>query len=145
MKKALYGLLVFCVMSLVMFPLASAGNESILDQARSLEREGEFAKATALMQQYLASVKDLPPAQKEGLKFLIERLARIRLDYDLTRQNVLDSLQKRVKDFQPEELQKWEDEDRFDMRRIDGTVYYVGPSVINLLFRYPVIRARKMA
>ncbi len=145
MKKAFYGLLVFCVMSLVMLPLASAGNDNILDQARSLKREGEFAKATALMQQHLASVKDLPPAQREGLKFLIERLARIRLDYDLTRQNLLDSLQKAVKDFQPEELQKWEDEGRLDKQRIDGTVYYVGPSVSNLFFRYPDIRARKIA
>jgi transglutaminase-like putative cysteine protease len=144
MEKSLYCLLIFCLMAAVGLPVQNAGKGGILDQARSLEDKGEFRKATDFIRQHLATAKDLTPDQREELEFEIERVARIRQDYDLTREDLLESLKKRIKDFQPEELKKWEEGGRLDMLRIDGTNYYAGPSVSNLFYRYPDIRARRI-
>ena len=66
----------------------------------------------------------------------------IQRDYDNTAEDILESLRERIPDYREGEMEEWERAGRFDMRVIDGEKRFLGPSVSNLLFRYPDIRAR---
>ena len=113
----------------------------ILERAESLALEGDFIGAAKILREGLDNTTD--PAQKKEFAWEIERLRRIRDDYTVTRDDLLEYLTKRINDFKPEELDIWEKEGKFDTRIIDGIKYYQNPSVSNLCYRDFDIRARK--
>lgn len=71
-----------------------------------------------------------------------ERQIRIRKDYNVTRDQLQKNLAERIKDFKPEELDRWEAEGRLDYRVFDGQKRYLYCSASNLFFRYADIRVR---
>jgi transglutaminase-like putative cysteine protease len=80
----------------------------------------------------------------ESPEWEAERQARIRKDYPLTRSQLLEELRQRVREFKPEELDRWETEGRLDSRIFDGERRYLNCLVSNLFFRYPDLRARRI-
>lgn len=114
-----------------------------MGQLRTLERKGEFTRAEALIDSLLGAAK-LDSATRRRLLWDRERLSRIRLDYNLSRQDLLKALRERVRDFREAELDEWEREGKLDVRRIDGEKRYLYASVSNLFWRYPEIRARRL-
>ncbi len=90
-----------------------------------------------------ASKTDASEKQRDPL-WEAERLRRIRLDYDLTRQDLLDQLHKRIRNFEERELEQWLEEERFDRRTINGVERFISPSVSNLFFRFPDLYERKI-
>ncbi len=114
-----------------------------LNWLEKLEKAGEFKIAEARIDSLL-NRGDLTPELAEKLRWEKERLRRIRLDYDKTREDLLAELKRRVADFREEELDQWEREGKLDWRWIDGEKYYLYASVSNLFWRYPEIRARQV-
>ncbi|NOZ57385.1 MAG: hypothetical protein GXO73_11430, partial [Calditrichaeota bacterium] len=114
-----------------------------MGQLRTLEKNGDFARAEAVIDSLLGAAK-LDSATRRKLLWDRERLARIRQDYNLTRQELLKELRRRVENFKDAELDEWEREGKFDVRLIDGEKRYLYASVSNLFWRYPEIRARRL-
>lgn len=108
-----------------------------------LEQEGEFGAAEARIDSLLAGGA-LPDSERALLEWERERLRRIRIDYNKTREDLLEELRRRVADFREEELDDWEKEGKLDYRVIDGERFYLYASVSNLFWRYPEIRARQL-
>lgn len=89
--------------------------------ARELLEQGRFAEAEKL----LARAKDQPKpgdgqAQAEG----VEIIRRIRLDYDLTAERLLDRLRSAIPDVCAADLERWRQAGQVQHRIIDGTVCY---------------------
>jgi transglutaminase-like putative cysteine protease len=77
------------------------------------------------------------------LEWALDRLARIRKDYTLTREKLFEELQQAVKGLTHDEYEQWLKQGWFDGREIDGQQYYFNSSVSNLFFRHPELRTRR--
>ena len=115
----------------------------VMGQLRTLEKNGDFARAQAVIDSLLGAAR-LDSATRRKLLWDRERLARIRKDYNLSREELLAELRRRVAGFQDPELDQWEREGKLDVRVIDGQKRYLYASVSNLFWRYPEIRARRL-
>jgi transglutaminase-like putative cysteine protease len=115
---------------------------NILAETDQLEKQGRFKEASALLTKTLDS-QHPPEAEVKALAFERERIDRIKQDYSLTRDALYDELKNSVKDLTPAEYDQWIKAGWFDCREIDGTLYFVGPSVSNLYFRHPELNARR--
>lgn len=62
---------------------------------------------------------------------------RIQRDYSLTKDDLLQQLQRRLNGVDETLMNQWIEEGRFDSREFDGELHFISPSVSNLLFRYP--------
>src|SRR5687768_14596633 len=92
-----------------------AAENSPLAEAIALRDQGEFEKAAALLQ--AAADQTSPPLsadEKRSMEFEIERIRRIRFDYQLTRETLLEHLKSRLNGVTGEELDLFEREGKFD-------------------------------
>lgn len=139
-------IMVVLLISLMAVPFLSFGQNAakFMTKMKKLQAKGQFQKASESVGKYLKKTKKLKADEKEQLLFFVEQLDRIRNDFSDTREDLLTDLKKRVKNFYPEELDKWEKEGRIQSRMIDGKTGYFGANVSNLFFRYPEIRARNL-
>ncbi len=110
---------------------------------RHYEERGEFREAAGVLAGALQR-KDLPAGDLAKLEFELDRLERIRKDYPYTKEALFNELKKAVKDLTAEEFEKWNAEGRFDKRKIDGELRFMGSSVSNLFFRYPELNPRRI-
>ena len=108
-------------------------------KAREMLKKGQFTKAQEMLEE---SLKNASEQQKEQIRWEIERIRRIKLDYGDTEKEILNQCERRIKNFKPEELEKWEKQGKFDVRLIDGKKRYFNASVSNLAKRYRDIRVR---
>lgn len=132
---------------LVLIPQASAmlNLSLILEEIGTLQEEGRLSEADEKARQALQEHGDtLTPEHRQWLEFEIERSRRIRMDYSVTEERLIQSLKESLRDFTPEEFRQWENEGRFDVKLIDGQKRFVGPSRSNLLFRFPELRQRRL-
>ncbi|MEW6236282.1 MAG: transglutaminase-like domain-containing protein [Candidatus Omnitrophota bacterium] len=129
----------FFSMALGFIALTAEGDISLPESAADLLAEGEYSQAARIIDAQAAQASDV----RERLAWEAERLRRIVLDYSLDREELLRQLRRRIKDFQENELAQWMEESRFDWRKIDGEMRFLYPSVSNLFFRYPELRARR--
>lgn len=110
----------------------------------NLQENGHLAQSdeevSAFLEQHGAGLTE---EQRRSLEFEIERTARIRRDYSLTRERLHTFVDGSISDFTREELETWIDQGLFDRKVIDGEERFVGPSRSNLFFRNPDIRARR--
>lgn len=119
-------------------------DEKAMNEAVALRERGEFEKATRMLQSYQEqSSTTLSAQERSSVEFEIERMRRIRLDYQLTRQKFLEELKGRVSDFREEEFDRYEREGKLDAQLIDGQKFYVNSSVSNLLLRAPELVKRQ--
>ncbi len=134
-----------CVSFWLSVVLTSTGiaRDLALGQVDQLELQGQFKEAAAILTDALREPA-LAPAKRKTLAFELDRLERIKKDFQLTREQFYAALQTAVKDLTAQEFDRWIAEGRFDSRVIDGTRYFMGSSVSNLFFRYPELRARRL-
>lgn len=119
--------------------------DTLMERVAAMQEAGRLADADETVLAAIAESGDsLTPGQKRALEYEIERSRRIRLDYSVTEEELIELLAKSVRDFTPEEFRQWEAEGRFDHKLIDGEKRYVGASRSNLFFRYPDARARRI-
>lgn len=120
-----------------------APDEKLMSDAMSLRDQGEFEKATRVLQTWLdQNTTGVEPSDRRVVEFEIERIRRIRQDYTLTREALIGQLQDRLTTFTETELDTYEREGKLDVQLIDGQKLYVNTSASNLLFREPELRKR---
>lgn len=118
-------------------------DDKAFNEAIALREQGEFEKATRALHAMLDPTT--PPLElhdRRNVEFEIERMARIRQDYKITREKLLDQLHKRLTSLTDEEFERYEREGKFDIQVIDGQKRYVNSSASNLLLRVPELRDR---
>ena len=115
-------------------------NTPDLEKANSLELKGQFKEAAALLE---TQIKASSGDEKKKLEFELDRLDRIRKDFNLTKDDLFDEVKGSISGLTRDEFEKWVTEGRFDSREIDGKRYYVGTSVSNLFFRHPELDSRR--
>lgn len=115
-------------------------------QIWNLEEQGEFAKTSQIISNYLTSQEgeSLNLSDKESLEYEIDRLYRIARDYRKTPDEVYSQLTADVKNMSPEEFQKLIDTRYLDWKIIDGNLKFFNSSKSNLFIRYPEYAARKI-
>ena len=121
----------------------SQQDPDILDRIADMQEQGNFAESEKLIEVYLSKKAGIPDSIKKQLWFEVERNRRIINDYRMSESDILTALEKRIVDFDPAELKKWEKEGKFDTLLVNGKKRYANPSVSNLFFRYPELRDRK--
>ncbi|MCL4539381.1 MAG: transglutaminase-like domain-containing protein [Bacteroidetes bacterium] len=130
--------------------LVSAGSDAVAQskacsEATKLEKEGEFTRATAILEKALYEDSGkISSAEREKMLFQIERMRRIGIDYSLTADQLYAQLERGIKGVTRKEFKKWFREGRFDSRMIDDTLRFVNTSRSNLFFRYPEIAMRRI-
>ncbi len=132
---------------LILLPLMLSSSCSKLAQAplQKLIEQGQFTEAARTIDRYLAEEGiSLSAAEKEKLLWQKEWMYRVRKDYPYNRQEILQQMQKRIRDFRPGEFDRWLKEGKFDYRIIDGDTLFLYASVSNLFWRYPEIRRRQV-
>lgn len=112
----------------------------VLSDAARLEAEGRFREAEAALRGALSTAAE---AERPGIAFEIDRLRRIRLDYDLTPEGLWRQLKRSLPDVTQAEFERWISEGKFDARVIDDTLWFLGVSRSNLFWRNPDIAARR--
>ena len=117
-----------------------ADTHPVIEKAEELANQGNFTGAVKLLER--ARAQNVSTETQRTLDWEIARLDMIERDYRHSREEILNTLRKRIPDFRDEEMSLWERQGRFDARAIDGVQRYLGPSVSNLLFRYPDMRER---
>lgn len=85
-----------------------------------------------------------PPLPEPGVD-AAERARRIDLDFALTRPQLLQQLQRRVRDFAPAELDGWIERGLIDHRGDGEAQRFLRPAVSNLFFRDAAARGRRLA
>jgi transglutaminase-like putative cysteine protease len=134
------------VMALMTIPICATGapQDQPISDAVTLRDQGEFEKATRLLQTWLdQNTTGVETADRRAVEFEIERIRRIRQDYQLTRERLLLQLQDRLTTFTAAELDQLEQEGKLDVQLIDGQKLYANTSASNLLLRVPELRARR--
>ncbi|MBN2357703.1 transglutaminase domain-containing protein [candidate division KSB1 bacterium] len=126
--------MIFCV----------CGQQDILQQAQQLEKAGQLKAAQQLIHQYLQENACLDAQEKIRLRFAVERLQRLPHDYTLTREQMVKIMQDNIADVTPAELERWENEGRFDWILIEGEKRYHYASRSNLFFQYPELNSRRI-
>ena len=120
-----------------------AATVPVLERVAPLEAAGEFARAVTILGEALTT-GDLSPNARRAVEWERERLHRIRLDYSHTRGSLFAALDEAVRGLTRAEFDRWVAASRFDSQPIDGELRFVGPSVSNLFFRYPEMKARRL-
>lgn len=108
----------------------------------ALQEAGELAQAERLTEKILQEAHRLSAEQIRTMEWEAERTRRIRRDYRLTEERLIELLDGRLEDFSREEYEAWLEEGRFDTKTIDGERRFVGATVANLMFRHPQLRER---
>jgi transglutaminase-like putative cysteine protease len=129
--------------SLFLPEFGHAASRSVLQEAEQLELAGRFREAAQLLTNALVSAAS-SPSRRARIEFELDRLERIRKDFPLTRETLLERLRAAVRDVTPDEFERWLAEGRFDSRVIDGETRFMRSSVRNLFYRYPELEARQL-
>ncbi len=116
---------------------------SIMKEASKLEEKGQFKQAAALLKGAIDAKKS-SGAELKNLEFAFDRLARIKQDYSLSKEDLYNELKQSVKDLTPTEFETWIKQGWLDGREIDGTIYFFDAAISNLYFRHPELNARRI-
>ena len=92
---------------------------------------GNFSQAQTLIESKLLD-KNLTELDMYDLKFQIELMDRIRKDFRLTRDEVMNALKKYYPNLTDEMLVNWEKDNSLEMKVIDGEKRYFNNAVPNL-------------
>jgi transglutaminase-like putative cysteine protease len=125
------------------FAFNAPAQTKVLDEASQLELQGHFKQAATLLNEAIASPGN-SPANLKALQWDLDRLDRIKKDYNWTKADLYRELKASVKDLTPEEFDSWLKQGWFDGREIDGTTWYFHSGVNNLFFRHPELNARRI-
>ncbi len=142
-KNKILGTTILTLCACAIFNCAAANTAESFKQAIALRDTGEFSNAVNQLQSTLEQTSNtMTDQEKTQFKFEIERIARIRQDYTLSRDEVITKMQEKVPDFKAEELDAHECNGELDTMTIDGTKRYVNATPSNLLRRNISLRKR---
>ncbi|MCJ7553099.1 MAG: transglutaminase-like domain-containing protein [Ignavibacteriaceae bacterium] len=96
-----------------------------------LVHSGEFAKATEMIDQKLAS-ENLSSGEIFELRFEKERMDRIRKDFNKSGEDILLFINKYYPDATEKDLEKWENDGSLEFKIIDGQKWYFERAASNL-------------
>ncbi len=139
--KLRFFLILHAVFMLSVLMVSANGQDTLepIRKAREFAAVGEWDQARNLLEDEASRA---PEDQAKALLWEKERLRRVPMDYDMTRDDVWKQIQEKIALVTEEEFQLWEKEGRFDTIQKDGVTLYMGSSVSNLGKRYPEIRRR---
>jgi len=121
---------------------AQQGTEVPADIARAIAA-GQFGEAETALEKLADAETDA--AKQRGYLFERERLLRIRKDYTVTSEEMLDLLRAHIPDVTEADMTRWRDEGALEGRTIDGEWFYFGSARSNLYWRSKEARARRTA
>jgi len=110
---------------------------------RTLIEQGEFRQAAWIIQEQLKNDKALAPEQRLQLQFELERIERIRQDFQRTEKEVLDYIKQYLPDVGAKDLTGWEKSGALEMLIIDGKKWYFNNAAPNLFRLDPQLKAIK--
>ena len=93
---------------------------------------GAFSEATAAIYRALAAPQDLDSAEIMALKFELERMERIRRDFQATPQAVLDFIREYYPEVTDADIARWEHTKALEFMNIDGEKCYFNRAARNL-------------
>ncbi len=114
--------------------------QATLSRARQAAAEGRFNEAETLLRRQIAD-PDAPIVDELAVE--LEVLRRIRLDYPLTGEQVLDQLRASIPDVTADDMESWRQQGVLQHRVIDGKVRYFDRAVSNLFRGCPAAKARR--
>ena len=101
------------------------------DNINNAIEKGEFTKASKLIDEVIAE-GNLSDGEIYDLNFQKERMDRIKKDFKLTEEDVLNYVKKYYPDVKSADLIKWEDDRSLEFKIIDGEKLYFNRSRSNL-------------
>jgi len=125
MKKNMY---LLAGITVILFWACSVEKEIDL---MSLIENGDFNKAKTEIEAKLNS-GELEAEEQDKLSFEIERMDRIRKDFNQTEEQILDYLRTYIPDVKAEDLKKWESTHALEYMIIDGEKRYFTRAARNL-------------
>lgn len=122
------------VMSLFLLAALCALGAPAAEKAdyKALIGSGEFTKAAEVIRGLLASDKSLSDEARRDLRFELERMDRIRLDFKKTRPEVVEFIKKYLPGVTDQDLERWEKDRSLESRTIDGKKLYFNNAARNL-------------
>ena len=108
------------------------GAQEPLHPFRKMIEKGDFSKAQAAMRKRLAEDPDMDPGDRMILEFEIERLNRIRKDFQKTEADVLEYIRRYIPEVTDDDLKRWETEKSLEALVIDGKKWYFYRAAPNL-------------
>ncbi len=124
MKKWITGFIFF-------LSFAAIGQE-VLKKFAPLVEQGQFTQAQQAMRQELAENPTMPVYDRLALEFEIERLDRIRKDFNKSEEEVLSYIRRYIPEVTTEDLRRWEREKSLESLVIDGQRWYFARAASNL-------------
>jgi len=109
----------------------------------SLIQKGEFTKAGQVIRQELNQNKDMSACQVRALRFELDRMDRIRLDFDQSEEDVVKYIKQYIPEVSPADLARWEKEKTLEYMLIDGKKMYFSAAARNLFRLDPIAKAIK--
>lgn len=101
------------------------------DDIYTLIDMGEYTKATATIHTYIQT-EQLSDQEKNDLLFQVERMDRIRKDFDQTREELVEYLKGFYPELTDEDMARWEAEKSLECKVIDGEKWYFARAGRNL-------------
>ena len=143
MLKKIVCMLISVLLFLSVYGEGELNMQKVMEKLGTMEDEGQFSLIHEKIDNWLEE-KEWNPEQKEQLRWEKQRIRRIKRDYRFTREDLLEQLQRRVKDFHTSELDEWTSDEKLTHRYIDGEIRYFYAAVSNMFFRNPEIYARNI-
>ncbi|MCP4592037.1 MAG: serine hydrolase [bacterium] len=120
------------VLTLVANPAPALADEATVQKARVAMEAGRFAEAKKLLQPHLTD-SAAPVTSQPAI--LVEIMRRIRMDYALSKEEMLNKLRQRIPDVTAGDIERWRRDGVLQHRVIDGETRYFHREPSNL-FRF---------
>ena len=127
-------LLMILIMSMMMMCSSQEMTEDLMNMQEKINQailNGEFTKATKLMNQYLSDGA-ISGEDRQKYAFEVERLRRVRADFTKSPEEVLEYIKKYYPEVTDEDIQRWDDEKSLEYKIIDGEKLYFTRAARNL-------------
>jgi transglutaminase-like putative cysteine protease len=112
------------------FLAASCREKQETDYMKLID-SGNFSEAETIINEKLEN-EQLTESERRELTFEVERMERIRMDFNKTEAEVLESIREVIPDAGPEDLRRWEESKALEFMVIDGEKRYFTRAARNL-------------
>ncbi len=120
-------LLLFCLSAVILGLLGCTDDDYI-----TLIQKGDFKLAEKVIRRELARNEHLSSGEARALKFELDRMDRIRLDFDQSEEEVVKYIRQYIPEVSPADLARWENEKKLEYMVIDGKKLYFSAAARNL-------------
>jgi len=110
----------------------SNSNTELNNKFQSLIDSGEFTHAQKLMKEEMTTNLALTPAEKIEMNFEIDRLERIKKEFNKKTEDVINYIQQYVPEVTEKDIERWENEKSLEYMIIDSEKRYFEMAASNL-------------